>query len=292
MADLTLELGNLSKSFDQVAVLKGINAHVASGEVIGLLGLNGAGKTTLLETALGFSIPDGGSARVFGQESSVMDGATKARIGFVPQRDELLETIKGEAYLSLIAEFYSGWNHKLVARLADEWNVPLNIKINKMSVGQRQKLSIIAALGHEPDLIVLDEPVASLDPVARRQFLKELVDIASTQTRTILFSTHIVTDLERVASRVWLMQDGHIAIDADMDYLKESYVRVRLPAGATLPTQFNQRGLLQSRSDKTGNVYLFKDWTEETRQLLTQASNGPFEVATLGLEDLFLELHA
>ncbi len=292
MTDLTLELGNLSKSFDKVTVLKGINAHVSSGEVIGLLGLNGAGKTTLLETALGFSIPDTGSARVFGQESSMMDGATKARIGFVPQRDELLETIKGEAYLSLIAEFYSGWNHKLVARLSDEWSVPLNIKINKMSVGQRQKLSIIAALGHEPDLIILDEPVASLDPVARRQFLKELVDIASTQTRTILFSTHIVTDLERVASRVWLMQDGEIAIDADMDYLKESYVRVRLPAGATLPAQFNQRGLLQSRSDKTGNVYLFKDWTEETRQLLARASNGPFEVATLGLEDLFLELHA
>jgi ABC-2 type transport system ATP-binding protein len=292
MTDFTLELSNLNKCFDSVTVLKGINAHVASGEVIGLLGLNGAGKTTLLETALGFSIPDGGSARVFGQESSVMDGATKARIGFVPQKDELLETIKGDAYLALIAEFYSGWNHKLVARLADEWSVPLTIKINKMSVGQRQKLSIIAALGHEPDLIILDEPVASLDPVARRQFLKELVDIASTQTRTILLSTHIVTDLERVASRVWLMQDGRIAIDADMDYLKESYVRVRLPAGATLPANFNQSGLLQSRNDKTGNVYVFKDWTEEIRQLLTQACNGSFEVATLGLEDLFLELHA
>jgi ABC-2 type transport system ATP-binding protein len=292
MTDLTLELSNLSKSFDKVTVLRGISANVASGEVIGLLGLNGAGKTTLLETALGFSIPDGGGARIFGQQSSAMDGAAKARIGFVPQRDELLETIKGAAYLALIAEFYASWNHQLVARLADEWNVPLNVKINKMSVGQRQKLSIIAALGHEPELIILDEPVASLDPVARRQFLKELVDIASTQTRTILFSTHIVTDLERVASRVWLMQDGHIAIDADMDCLKESYVRVRLPAGATLPTHFHERGLLHSRNDKFGSVYLFKDWTDETRQLLIRACNGSLEVTTLGLEDLFLELHA
>lgn len=291
MTDLALELGNLSKSFDAVPVLKGVNAKVSSGEVIGLLGLNGAGKTTLLETALGFSLPDGGSARVFGQESSMMDGATKARIGFVPQRDELLESIKGQAYLTLIAEFYANWNHNLVARLADEWNVPLDVRISKMSVGQRQKLSIIAALGHEPDLIILDEPVASLDPVSRRQFLKELVDIASTQTRTILFSTHIVTDLERVASRVWLMQAGHIAIDADMDYLKESYVRVRLPAGMNLPVHFNQRGLLQTRSDKLGNVYLFNDWTEEHRRLLTEACGGSFEIATLGLEDLFLELH-
>ena len=292
MTDLTLEIANLSKSFDKVTVLKGVTANVSSGEVIGLLGLNGAGKTTLLETTLGFSIPDGGSARIFGQLSTVMDGSTKARIGFVPQRDELLEGMKGNSYLALIAEFYPGWNHALVARLADEWAVPLDMKINKMSVGQRQKLSIISALGHEPDLIILDEPVASLDPVARRQFLKELVDIASTQTRTILFSTHIVTDLERVASRVWLMQEGKITIDANMDDLKESYVRVRLPAGATLPAHFDQRGLLRTRTTPQGITCLFNEWSDDSHELLIQACGAPVQIETLALEDLFLELHA
>ncbi|MES2624777.1 MAG: ABC transporter ATP-binding protein [Pseudomonadota bacterium] len=292
MADLTLELDKLSKSFDKVTVLKGVTANVYSGEVIGLLGLNGAGKTTLLETALGFSIPDGGSARIFGQNSTVMDGGTKTRIGFVPQRDELLEGMKGESYLALIAEFYPAWNHTFVARLADEWAVPLTTKINKMSVGQRQKLSIISALGHEPDLIILDEPVASLDPVARRQFLKELVDIASTQTRTILFSTHIVTDLERVASRVWLMQEGNITIDASMDDLKENYVRVRLPSGAVLPAPFSQRGLLHTRTTSADNTYIFKDWTDDNHQLLSQACGNSIQIETLALEDLFLELHA
>ncbi len=223
MTEAALELNTLTKRFDVTLVLKGITATVEPGEVIGLLGLNGAGKTTLLETALGFSLPESGTTRIFGQDSNAMDGATKARIGFVPQRDELLDGMKGGAYLDLIAEFYPTWNRDLIARLAKEWTVPLDTKIGKLSVGQRQKLSIISALGHEPDLIILDEPVASLDPVARRGFLKELVDIASTQTRSIIFSTHIVTDLERVASRVWLMKEGVLTIDASMDDIKEKY---------------------------------------------------------------------
>jgi ABC-2 type transport system ATP-binding protein len=293
MAQAALELANLSKNFDAVKVLKGISARVQAGEVIGLLGLNGAGKTTLLETALGFSIPNGGSTSIFGENSISMDGPTKSRIGFVPQRDELLEGMKGEAYLALIAEFYPRWNHQLVARLADEWAVPLNTRINKLSVGQRQKLSIISALGHEPDLIILDEPVASLDPVARRQFLKELVDIASSQTRTILFSTHIVSDLERVASRVWLMQDGKLSIDASMDDLKENFVRVQLPVGGNLPVAIAKSSILHSRTDSKGvTTALLKDWNDCLQRGIKSSFGKDTTIETLSLEDLFLELHA
>jgi ABC-2 type transport system ATP-binding protein len=289
MTEHALELNALTKRFDIVQVLKGISVRVEPGEVIGLLGLNGAGKTTLLETALGFSLPESGSARIFGQDSTAMDGATKARIGFVPQRDELLDGMKGAAYLELIAEFYPSWNRDLVARLAREWAVPLDTKISKLSVGQRQKLSIISALGHEPDLIILDEPVASLDPVARRGFLKELVDIASLQTRSIIFSTHIVTDLERVASRVWLMQDGVMTIDAPMDELKENFARVRLRS--ELPANFDRGNVLHTRRDNGATVVLFRDWTPALQQQLESAC-GIVQAETLALEDLFLELHA
>lgn len=294
MTEAALELNTLSKRFDRNDVLKGITARVDAGEVIGLLGLNGAGKTTLLETALGFSLPSAGSARVFGQDSSAMDAATKMRVGFVPQRDELLDGMKGGQYLDLIAEFYSAWNRDLVARLAREWAVPLDMRIGKLSIGQRQKLSIISALGHEPDLIILDEPVASLDPLARRSFLKELVDIASTQTRSIIFSTHIVTDLERVASRVWLMQDGVLRIDASMDEMKEEFMRVTLPPGAQLPLTLTQgeaagsaASVLRARSDERGGTIALV-------RIRDGASGfGPHaRVETLPLEDLFLELHA
>ena len=218
-----IEISGLRKSFSGDPVLRGIDARVAPGEVIGLLGLNGAGKTTLLESMLGYCLPDAGQISVFGQAASQLDAGAKARIGFVPQRDELLDYVKGRLYLDTIARFYPAWNPGLVERLCRDWQVPLDTRINSLSIGQRQKLSLVAALGHEPDLLVLDEPVASLDPLARRLFLKELVDISATPQRSILFSTHIVSDLERIASRVWLLKDGSMAIDADMDALKERY---------------------------------------------------------------------
>lgn len=218
-----VKVSGLHKAFSGKPVLRGIDARVGPGEVIGLLGLNGAGKTTLLECMLGYSLPDTGQVCVFGQPASQLDARTKTRIGFVPQRDELLEYVRGRLYLDTIARFYPAWNQSLVERLCRDWQVPLDTRINSLSIGQRQKLSLVAALGHEPELLVLDEPVASLDPLARRLFLKELVDISATPKRSIVFSTHIVSDLERIASRVWLVKDGDMAIDADMDALKERY---------------------------------------------------------------------
>jgi ABC-2 type transport system ATP-binding protein len=235
MTEAILQLDHLVKRFDALTVLKGITAEVRRGDVIGLLGLNGSGKTTLLETALGFAVPDEGSARLFGQASSALaDEKLKHRVGFVPQQDELLDQLKGRDFLTLIGRFYPRWNPGLIQRLAQAWDVPLHRRAVQLSVGQRQKLSILAALGHEPELLILDEPVASLDPLARRQFLQELIDMVSDGSRTILFSTHIVSDLERIANRVWILQDGRLAIDESLDALKEQAERVELAAAGGL----------------------------------------------------------
>ena len=237
MTERILNLVRVVKRFDSLPVLKGITADVYRGDVIGLLGLNGAGKTTLLETALGFAIPDEGEIKLYGESASaIRDETLKHRIGFVPQQDELLEAMKGSDLLDLVSKFYPRWNHELIGRLAREWDVPLGRPAAKLSVGQRQKLSILAALGHEPDLIVLDEPVASLDPLARRRFLQELIGIVSGGERTVLFSTHIVSDVERIANRVWILKDGKIVIDEPLDNLKEASVAARrVAAGSESP---------------------------------------------------------
>jgi ABC-2 type transport system ATP-binding protein len=231
MTEAILQLDRLIKRFGALTVLKGITAEVHRGDVIGLLGLNGSGKTTLLETSLGFALADEGATRLFGQTASAIeDEALKHRIGFVPQQDDLLDNFRGSDYLNLIARFYPHWNPGLIQRLAETWDVPLHRRILQLSVGQRQKLSILSALGHEPELLILDEPVASLDPLARRHFLQELIDMVADGSRTILFSTHIVSDLERIASRVWILKDGEIAVDETLDALKEAAERTRLAA--------------------------------------------------------------
>jgi ABC-2 type transport system ATP-binding protein len=225
MRDTLLSCDNLTKRYGNQTVLDNLTLRVHRGEVVGLLGLNGAGKTTLLECLLGFSPPDAGTALVCGHDALRLDAATRLRIGFVPQRDELLDAMTPKQYLALIASFYPHWNDALVQRLMREWDLPDDKRINTLSIGQRHKLSIISALGNEPELLILDEPVASLDPLARRQFLKELVDIASHQHCAIVFSTHIVSDLERVATRVWLLRAGKMALDCELDELKEQVQR-------------------------------------------------------------------
>lgn len=292
MTDWVLAIADLHKRFADKIVLKGISATVQRGEVIGLLGLNGAGKTTLLETALGFALPDAGSVQLFGQESAlIVDENLKHRVGFVPQQDELMPQLKGREYLALIGEFYRHWNPALIDRLATEWAVPLDLMIQKMSVGQRQKLSILSALGHEPELLILDEPVASLDPMARRQFLKEIIALASSGDRTVLFSTHIVSDLERVANRVWIMRDGALQIDEALDTLKERTVRLRLPSQAKLPVDFSDAGLLHQRDEHGSQTLVLSHWRDEHQQRLQQAGLEP-HIEPLSLEDIFLELHA
>lgn len=236
MAEPVLALNRLVKRYGSMPVLKGITATVERGDVVGLLGLNGAGKTTLIETALGLAIPDEGSVRLFGRDASALaDETIKHRVGFVPQQDELIETLSGARFLDLVGKFYAGWNPDLVARLAREWSVPLDKAAHKMSVGERQKLSILAAIGHEPELVVLDEPVASLDPLSRRRFLEQLVDMTSNGERTILFSTHLVGDVERVASRVWILKGGSLVVDEPLDRLKEASVASALVRNGTGP---------------------------------------------------------
>ncbi len=203
-----ISVRDLCKQIDGRTVLRDISVDVPVGEVIGIVGKNGAGKSTLFDLLLGFAVPTSGYSFVFDELSKSLPARVKARIGFVPQQDELIGVLTGAQQLSLIASLHDQWDEALIARLAREWEVPLDRKISKLSGGERQKLSTLCALGHQPDLLVLDEPASSLDPLARRQFMRAVLDIASDGGRTLLYATHIVSDLERVANRIWVMREG------------------------------------------------------------------------------------
>jgi ABC-2 type transport system ATP-binding protein len=156
MNALPVSIQHLGKQYDNRTVLHDISTEVRPGDVIGVIGKNGAGKTTLLEALLGFSPPSSGNAKIFGEDSLTMSAATKARIGFVPQSDELLPMLTGQRQLALTGAFYPNWDRALVDRLAREWEVPLDRRTYKLSGGERQKLSTLLALGNRPDLLVLD----------------------------------------------------------------------------------------------------------------------------------------
>ena len=221
-----LALHGLTVSFGTQRVLDALDWSLPSGRVVGLLGRNGAGKTTLIETLLGLREPDAGQARLFGQTPTALDDVARARIGYVPQRSDLFEWLTPDQLLAYFRSFYPRWNSAKVEGLMSRWEIARDRPIRKLSHGQQQRLSIIRALAHEPELVVLDEPVASLDPAARRDFLGELVEQVIDERTTIVFSTHILSDLERVALDVAFLSGGKIALHAPLDELLESSVRL------------------------------------------------------------------
>jgi ABC-2 type transport system ATP-binding protein len=191
----------------------------------------------------------------------------------------------------VISSFYPHWDHALISRLCGDWGVDTNARIKSMSVGERQKLSILLAFGHRPELLILDEPVASLDPMARRQFLEQLVDQSTDGQRTIIFSSHIVSDIERLASRIWILKEGRLCWEGDLESLKESLIRIHIRANGTPLPPFTIPGALNLRRKEQSAVAVVRDWTPAIQQGFEEQHSVVVETEPLGLEEIFLELH-
>jgi ABC-2 type transport system ATP-binding protein len=281
-----LSLQSLSVAFGAQRVLDGLDWQLPAGHVVGLLGRNGSGKTTLIETLLGLREADAGQARLFGHPSQALPDDVRARIGYVPQRSDLFEWLTADQLLAYFRSFYPRWNDAKVQGLMSRWDIARDKPIRKLSGGQQQRLSIIRALAHEPELLVLDEPVASLDPAGRRDFLGELVDQVVDRRTTIVFSTHILSDLERVAVDVAFLTGGRIALHAPLDDLLESSVRL---GGVTADIErFVREHGLQALSREAGGAVIARG--RESGAMPRPTSTVSVDPATL--EDLFLALTA
>jgi len=244
-SDAVISTEQVCRRFGDKEVLRGVDLAVPRGSVVGLLGKNATGKSTLLKCLLGLLRIDDGTARVFNEDPWWLSADSKARLGYVPQEVSLYGWMRVGQILQYTGAFYPRWNTALADELMRQWELPPKDRAGTLSPGQLQKLAIVLALGHEPELLVLDEPVGSLDPVARRDFLRTILDIAQSETRTILFSTHITSDLERVADRVAILREGRIVFDDELDRLKESVKRLRITAARELPTSFAVHGSLR-----------------------------------------------
>lgn len=290
--EYAVETRDLAKVAGGRQILMGVTLRAAPGTVVGLLGKNGAGKSTLLDVLLGFALPTSGEARVFGEASGRLSAACKARIGFVAQQDELMTLMTGEQHLALAASFHNSWDHALIQRLAREWEVPLNRRVGVLSGGERQKIATLLALGHRPDLLVMDEPASGLDPVARRAFMLTLLEIAAETHRTIVFSSHIVSDIERVASHVWILRDGAIAWQGEQDQLKESTVRLVLRGAGEFTAPPAIAGATHCQLQGNTATLVMRDWNPQRLPEIQRQTGARVEVTPLTLEDIFLAVHA
>lgn len=284
-----LAVNNLQVSFKNQQVLAGIDLTLQPGTVTGLLGRNGAGKTTLMRAALGLLRPDQGDCRLFSHDAWDAPASERQRIGYVAQESLAFTWLRVRDALNLVGSFYENWDDKLVNRYLHEWDVDATKFVQDLSTGQRQKVAILLAIGHRPDLIVLDEPVASLDPVARRQFLQALVELNDDLGSTILFSTHITSDLERIASHVCVLHQGVMKFNGELDDLKEGCQRLHLQ-GDVLPESLDYPGIVHYRqSGKNGRAFA-SQWDSARNSDLASTLGLQVTSENLPLEELFAEL--
>jgi ABC-2 type transport system ATP-binding protein len=279
------------RRFGDKEVLRGVDLTIPRGSVVGLLGKNAAGKSTFIKCLLGLIKIDSGTIRVFNDDSWSLSAETKARLGYVPQEISLYSWMRVSQIIQYTAAFYPRWNWEFANHLVSQWELPPNDRVGPLSAGQIQKLALVLALGHEPDLLVLDEPVAALDPVARRDFLRTLLDIAQSENRTVLFSTHITTDLERVADRVAILRDGRIVFHDELDILKDSVKRLRITASQELPASFSVRGALRMEVAGRNALVAVEDVGNGLIDELRTTWDAAVEVEDLSLEEIFLEMH-
>lgn len=288
---IPVQIANLQRQLGGQTILQDITTEVRPGDVVGLLGKNGSGKTTLLETLLGFGAPAFGQCQLWGEKSTELAPATKQRIGYVPQRDELPGEMTPKQLFDLYRQLRPEWNDDLLKQLMPEWELSEGKRIRRMSEGQKQKLAIVLAVAHNPDLLVLDEPVASLDPIARRQFFQQLMDYACREHTAIIFSSHIVSDMERIVSRVWCLQNGMLTCDQPLDTLYETVVRVDYSGELSHASLTSIDHILFSQTSPHGGQLVVKDWSEPVREHLLGLGASHVKVSGLSLEDIFLYWH-
>lgn len=289
--DTAIRIKELKKNFGSKAVLRGVDLEIPTGAVVGLMGTNGAGKSTLIKSMLGLIEFDTGTCKLFGCDSRSLTPNVKERLGYVPQIVNLYSWMKVRHVIAYTAAFYTRWDHGFVADLVERWHVPLNDRVQNLSSGQLQALGLVLSLGHQPDLLILDEPVASLDPIARRDFLRELLEITSHGDRTVLFSTHISSDLERIASHVAILENGRIAHFAELDEMKDKVKRLRLRRDEPLPADFSVPGSLRVKIDGTDALISVADASDEFVDYLAKRWQAEVKVEDLNLEEIFVELN-
>lgn len=224
--EYVVELNNVTKRFKGFSV-EDMNLKVQRGFVTGFIGANGAGKSTTIKMIMNLLKPDDGSIQVFGQGYDRQEKAIKERIGFVYDGNIFYEGLNLKDIKRIVAPAYKHWDDECFKRYIEQFELPLNKAIKTFSKGMKMKASLAIALSHDAELIIMDEPTAGLDPVFRRELLDLLQEIMLDGKRTLFFSTHITTDLDRIADYIAFIRNGRLVFNQSIHDVADNYALVK-----------------------------------------------------------------
>ena len=272
--------------------MTGLNLEIEAGTVYGLMGRNGAGKTTTIRLLMGLLTPDQGETRVLGEDMREANRVLRSKVAYVSQSEQMPAWMTLRDLSRYLSNFYERWNRTFAEDLAIRWGISSLQPMGNLSGGEQRKAAIILALASEPEVLILDEPAAGLDPLSRRELINEVVGVLNRHTSaTILFSTHIISDLERVAEWVGILERGRLMLNRPLDDLHSCFRRVQVIfPGEAPPPQFTIHGATNcvvSGPVVTGVTEFFDG---EHIEALKRWPGVRVQVFPLSLEEIFIEL--
>jgi ABC-2 type transport system ATP-binding protein len=226
--ELVVQVSGLSRRFGNTLALDNVDLMVPKGGVFGLVGENGAGKTTLIQHLLGLLRAQSGTVRVFGRDPVRDPVGVLARIGYLSEERDLPGWMRVGDLMRYLQAFYPGWDVQYAEELRKRFELDPRARLQNLSQGQRARAGLLGAMAYRPDFLLLDEPSSGLDPVVRREILSAIVRTVSNEGRTVLFSSHLLDEVERVSDRVAMIDRGRIVLCGPIDDIKASHRRITM----------------------------------------------------------------
>jgi len=228
MGQFIVDVNDLSRSFGRKTALDGVCFRAAVGQVYGLVGANGAGKTTLLKHLLGLLRAQSGSVRVFGLDPVRDPVGVLSRVGYLSEERELPEWMRVDELMRYTQAYHPTWDASYARELIEMFGLDPSKKIKELSKGMRAQAGLVAAVAHRPELLILDEPSSGLDAVVRRDILDAIVRTVADDGRTVIFSSHLLEEVERMSDHVTMLQDGRVTLSGELDDVRRGYHRTRV----------------------------------------------------------------
>ncbi|MDQ3673557.1 MAG: ABC transporter ATP-binding protein [Gemmatimonadota bacterium] len=223
MSESVIDISQLTRRFGAKTALDSVSLSLPRGAVYGLVGANGAGKTTLIKHILGLLRAESGSVRVFDLDPVAEPVAVLSRIGYLSEENDLPGWMRVDELIRYSRAFYHDWDEAYAEELRRSFALDPAAKIRTLSKGQKARAGLLVALAHRPELLVLDEPSSGLDPIVRRDILGAVIRTIADEGRTVLFSSHLLEEVEEVADHVTMISDGRIVLSATLDEIRESH---------------------------------------------------------------------
>lgn len=283
-----IEVRQLTRRFGRQTALDAVNLTVPPGSVFGLIGANGAGKTTLIRHLLGLLRAESGSVRVLGRDPVADVVEVLGRVGYLSEENDLPDWMRVDELLRYTRAFYPGWDDAQAEELRRRFGLDPDTRVRNLSKGQRARAGLLIALAYRPELLILDEPSSGLDPLVRRDILGAIVRTIADEGRTVLFSSHLLDEVERVADHVALIEHGRIVLCGPLDEIQQAHRRLTLRFEEARPAPPALPGALAWEGGGREWTAVWAGPPEELSAAVTASGGRVVDEAGLGLDEIFV----